>query len=156
VVEQMVAGIDDSAICVVFVTKRYLDKVAQRENPNDNCKREFGYAVRKKTANRIVTVVMEARMQNTGAWEGAVGMELGGQLYHDLSGEGDIVDPGHTIVGAIADEIIRMRDKDAEARAPIPQVSGEEELATLLRQAGLEACIAPLFSFGPSPDNPKP
>ena len=145
----MVAGIEDSAICVVFVTKRYLDKVAQRENPNDNCKREFGYAVRKKTANRIVTVVMEARMQNTGNWEGAVGVDLGGQLYHDLSGEGDLVD--ETIVGAIADEILRMRDKDAEARAPIPQMSGAEELATLLRKAGLEACIAPLLSFGPSP-----
>jgi hypothetical protein len=161
VVEQMVAGIDDSAVCVVFVTKRYMEKVAQRENPNDNCKREFGYSVRKKTANRIVTVVMEARMRNSGSWEGAVGMELGGQLYHDLSGEGELVDD--SVIASIAEEIIRMRDKDTSTHSPVQQEaapphasSGIEEFATLLRNAELESCIAPLLAFGrPETLNPE-
>jgi len=147
VVEQMVAGIDDSAIAVVFVTKRYMEKVAQHENPNDNCKREFGYSVRKKTTNRIVTVVMEERMRNSSDWTGAVGMELGGQLYHDLSGEGERVD--ETTVEHIAEEIIRLRDRERETsrRGALPPAN-KEGLATLLRKADLEACLAPLLAFG--------
>ena len=80
VVQQMIDGIDSSAVIVVFVTDAYIKKVGSK-NPADNCLKEFMYASRKKTAARMLAVPMEPSCLNPSAWEGPVGMELGGMLY---------------------------------------------------------------------------
>lgn len=65
--EQMTKGIDNSQCIVVFITQRYVEKVAS-DNAEDNCKLEFNYSCLRKTANKMVAVVMEERMRNTSEW----------------------------------------------------------------------------------------
>jgi hypothetical protein len=84
--KKMVSGIENANCIVVFVTKRYMEKVGG-DNAEDNCQLEFCYAARRKTGRRMVPVVMEARMRNTLSWTGEVGMVLGGSLYVDLASE---------------------------------------------------------------------
>ena len=79
IIDKMCDGIDKTKIIIVFVTKRYADKV-QSGQDNDNCKLEFKYAMRRKGAGYMIPVVMEERMRNPGLWEGPVGMALGGVL----------------------------------------------------------------------------
>jgi hypothetical protein len=80
IVDQMIKGIDESDLVIVFITKKYADKVASG-NPKDNCKKEFDYTSRVKGANKMIPVPMEPCMGNPGAWVGPVQMELGGMLY---------------------------------------------------------------------------
>ena len=80
IVDQMVKGIDQSAVLVVFVTKAYIEKVGSG-NANDNCRKEFAYGTRTKSANKMVPVPMEPVCLNPLQWKGPVGMELGGKLY---------------------------------------------------------------------------
>ena len=86
VVKQMCDGIDASAIVLVFITRRYVDKVAG-DNAADNCQKEFNYAELKKTNAKMVAAVMEPRMKDPSKWDGAVGMALGGQLYYTLDSD---------------------------------------------------------------------
>lgn len=98
--KQMVSGIDNTQCVVVFITKRYNEKVAG-ENAEDNCQLEFNYAALRKTGVRMVPVVMEERMRNTREWIGEVAMVLGGRLYVDMCG--DLTDPAY--LNAKADEL---------------------------------------------------
>ena len=96
IVSQMTDGIDRSSVVLVFVTRNYICKVAG-EGPNganDNCKAEFDYACNRKGVERMVAVVMEAGCADTREWRGAVGMRLGGHLYHDLSADAAQLAPG--------------------------------------------------------------
>lgn len=83
-VKAMCDGIDHASIIIVFVTKRYMDKV-NGDNGNDNCQREFKYAVSRKSNKLMVPVVMERGCRNTSDWCGPVGMVLGGSLYIDFA-----------------------------------------------------------------------
>jgi hypothetical protein len=51
--KQMISGIDNAQCIVVFVTQRYIMKLAG-ENAEDNCQLEFNYASRTKTAARML------------------------------------------------------------------------------------------------------
>ena len=62
----MCQGIDDSCLVIIFITKRYIDKVAGG-NDQDNCKKEFNYAKQKRGAGRMLTVVMEPRCLGSAA-----------------------------------------------------------------------------------------
>ena len=72
IVKQMTAGIDNTHVVVVFITKDYVEKVGGF-NSNDNCQIEFEYAFRFKTRAMMLPVVMESRMRNTACWKGQVG-----------------------------------------------------------------------------------
>eukprot|EP00301_Raphidiophrys_heterophryoidea_P004298 c1187_g1_i1.p1 GENE.c1187_g1_i1~~c1187_g1_i1.p1 ORF type:complete len:635 (-),score=165.17 c1187_g1_i1:137-2008(-) len=85
IVDKMCDGIDGSAVVVVFVTKNYIEKVAQQERSDDNCKLEFNYALRRRKPTMMIAVVMEEKCRNTDDWRGAVGMALGNHLYIDMS-----------------------------------------------------------------------
>ena len=82
--DKMCEGIDESDVFCVFVTARYIEKVAGKEQ-KDNCKKEFQYASRRRGGQRMVPVVMEEQCRNTNDWKGAVAMTLGGHLYTDFS-----------------------------------------------------------------------
>jgi len=86
IVAQMTNGIENARIVVVFVTGEYIKKVGGkgRNGTNDNCKVEFDYSVRRKKADKIITVVMEEACLDTNTWLGAVGAFLGGRLYHNF------------------------------------------------------------------------
>jgi len=86
IVRQMTSGIDNAKIVIVFLTQTYIDKVRgeSRKGINDNCKIEFEYAVRKKTGDNMISVVMEHCCKDQSKWDGAVGAFLGGRLYTDF------------------------------------------------------------------------
>ena len=48
IVNRMADGIERTQCVIVFITKKYLDKVTG-ERANDNCRLEFDYAARTKT-----------------------------------------------------------------------------------------------------------
>ena len=82
-------GIDASKLVIVFVTQAYLEKV-QGFGPrglDDACKAEFEYTLRRHGVQRMLAVVMDPACRDTSTWTGAVGFRLGGQIYHDLSGD---------------------------------------------------------------------
>jgi hypothetical protein len=83
---KMCSGIDHSRVLLAFITKRYISKVGGN-NYEDNCRLEFGYGARRKTAARMLPVVMEADVRDTSQWSGQVGLVLGGSLYVDLATE---------------------------------------------------------------------
>jgi hypothetical protein len=87
--DKMVSGIDNTSVILVFVTQRYMNKV-NGSDANDNCRKEFKYATKKKSSTKMIPVVMEPRMKdNKGNWTGLVMMELGSILYVDFSNDND-------------------------------------------------------------------
>ena len=69
--EAMCKGIDDSDLVIIFITKRYMDKVSGG-NEMDNCKKEFNYAKQQKGPSRMLAVVMEPQCRDTRTWPGQV------------------------------------------------------------------------------------
>jgi hypothetical protein len=89
VVDQMVAGINNSSVVIVCITQRYMDKV-NGSDANDNCRKEFKYAVHTKSSTKMIPVVMEPRMKNIREnWKNLVNFELGNILYVDFSNDND-------------------------------------------------------------------
>jgi len=82
--EKMQEGIDQSACVVVFITNRYIKKVAS-SNLSDNCKLEFTYAARNKHKRPLISVVLDPNARNTDDWVGPVAFHLQGVLYIDMS-----------------------------------------------------------------------
>ena len=56
IISKMTGGIEESTCVVVFLTKRYIEKVGG-SNPSDNCKLEFDYAALKKTNLLMVSIL---------------------------------------------------------------------------------------------------
>ena len=79
IVQQISDGIDQSRFVIVFVTQKYIDKVAGRgsKRDNDSCRLEFNYAASRKGGSNLIPIVME----DINDWNGPVGMHLGGRLY---------------------------------------------------------------------------
>eukprot|EP00300_Choanocystis_sp_HF-7_P002192 c11700_g1_i2.p1 GENE.c11700_g1_i2~~c11700_g1_i2.p1 ORF type:complete len:308 (+),score=65.10 c11700_g1_i2:453-1376(+) len=91
IVQQMIDGIDNSACVVVFITRKYCDKVNSRD-ARDNCRKEFNYACRVGhiTAEGMIPVVMESGMTNTTDWGGRILMEIGDFLYVPMTTDEEI------------------------------------------------------------------
>ena len=86
IVKQMSQGIEQTKGVLVFITRRYLEKVTG-EDSSDNCKLEFEYATRNKTSSKMIAVIMEKSMSKSREWTGSVGMHLGGKIYVDMTGD---------------------------------------------------------------------
>jgi hypothetical protein len=102
--EQMQRGIDYASCIVVFITQRYMNKVAGKgENGElDNCRYEFNHIANTKAPSRIISVVMEPRCISQKRWVGMVKSTLQSQLYIDFSS-----DDGNR-AEAVAAEIVKM------------------------------------------------
>ena len=98
----MLQGIQNSQTTVVFITKRYAEKV--NSPGNDNCKKEFSYAVDQLGVNNIIPVVMEQRMSDPKQWTGRVGFELGRILYVKMWEDSDLTGAG---LEHLIEEILR-------------------------------------------------
>jgi len=85
VVDRMVEGIDNTRVVLVFITRRYMEKVASSTGVQDNCKKEFKYATRRLTEAKMIPVIMEPGMKDGSRWTGPLAMELGGTLWVDMS-----------------------------------------------------------------------
>ena len=84
--EKMAQGIDQTKGVIIFITRRYYEKV-NGENAGDNCKKEFHYASKVKTRAKMVPVVMEKSMRDLAPWIGLLGINLSGEMYVDMSGD---------------------------------------------------------------------
>ena len=84
IAERMSEGIEQTKAVIIFLTRKYYEKV-NGENALDSCKREFIYAVQRKTPEKILVVVMEECMRDTGTWTKLVGFDFSSRLYVDMS-----------------------------------------------------------------------
>jgi len=82
--DKMQEGIDNCKCVVVFITRKYMEKVAGKD-AGDNCQLEFKYATRRKGNNKMIPVVMEPTVRDMRTWTGPVDFQLGGQLYVDFA-----------------------------------------------------------------------
>mmetsp|Transcript_28334 Transcript_28334/g.34570 ORF Transcript_28334/g.34570 Transcript_28334/m.34570 type:complete len:286 (-) Transcript_28334:115-972(-) len=82
----MARGIDKSGKVVVFITKRYMERLM---NENNNCAKEFNYATQHNAigVHNIIPVVIETSMLDTSKWRGSLGMNLSSKLFVDMSTE---------------------------------------------------------------------
>jgi hypothetical protein len=92
IVQQMCRGIDHARAVIVFVTRRYMTKVDA--DGDDNCKKEFNYAVMRHGTARMVPIVMEHSALDTRQWFGPLGMELGSHLYVRMTDEAEMTGAG--------------------------------------------------------------
>ena len=104
IVSTMCEGIDNAVCVVCFVTAAYIDKVGGKNGPDDNCLREFDYAIQHKTSDRIITVVMEPELFSQN-WPGPVGMSLKGRLQIGFTDDSQLDEA----VNKISDEIERLK-----------------------------------------------
>ena len=100
IVSEMCNGIDNSDCVVCFVTQVYIDKVQGKNGPDDNCLREFDYAIHHKTSNKIITVVMEPELFGK-PWQGPVGMSLKGRLQIPFTEDSQVKDACTQIIAEI-------------------------------------------------------
>ncbi len=98
-------GIGGSAVVLICVTRRYMEKVSQEAG--SNCKLEFEYATQRRTDALMMPVVMEESMTNTSQWDGSLGLVLGRHLYHNLTS--DVDDEFDKTVHEIAAAVRRRR-----------------------------------------------
>merc|ERR1712038_1619450 len=70
--QQMMDGIDNSKLVVVFITQRYLEKVSGRtpKGDKDNCFKEFRHAANTKGTSKLIAVVMEESCSDSSEWDG--------------------------------------------------------------------------------------
>lgn len=112
---EMTSGIDASACVVVFITREYIKK-ADGKGPkgnNDNCKLEFDYAVLHK--KKMIAVVMEPEVIDMSSWTGAVGAQLGSQLYVNMSADRD--EPFSSAIAQLSKAIRRLSEEEAVHRS---------------------------------------
>jgi hypothetical protein len=81
---QMVKGIENASVVVVFLTEEYQNKINNNDR-RDNCKFEFDYAFEHKGETKMVVVVMESSLLKTNNWTGLLRASLGGRLYVDMT-----------------------------------------------------------------------
>ena len=87
IVQSMTSGIDWADLVIVCITRSYINKCKKQEN--DNCKLEFEYSINRKSARRIIPLVMEDSCKNQSTWDGPVGACCGQLLYIDCCWEID-------------------------------------------------------------------
>jgi surface protein len=77
---QMIKGIDNTKVVLVFITERYISKVGG-DNDDDNCLKEFRYAIKRKGKKNMIAIVMEEAYHDQTKWFGLVGMHLNNVLF---------------------------------------------------------------------------
>ena len=101
---RMAKGIEGSAVILICVTRRYMEKVA--DDADNSCKFEFDYALNKRTTLNMLPIVMEDSVADTSLWHGILGMTLGRNLYRKLTGDANI-----EFENAVKDIAVVIREK---------------------------------------------
>jgi hypothetical protein len=83
---EMIDGIDNAAVVVVFLTDEYVRKV-NSNNRLDNCCYEFDYAFDTKGNAKMVVVVLERELLDPKKWTKKVRAALNGKLYVDMTND---------------------------------------------------------------------
>ncbi|GBG30492.1 Ankyrin repeat and protein kinase domain-containing protein 1 [Hondaea fermentalgiana] len=80
---QIMRGIENSRKVVVFITRRYMEKVGQ--DSSDYCKDEYQAAVNVLGPENMIPVVVDPEMLDTRTWTGLLQYNLGSLLYIDFT-----------------------------------------------------------------------
>jgi hypothetical protein len=107
VLQRRAEGIERSAVVLICVTRKYMEKVAQ--DGSNNCKYEFEYATKKRTPLWMLSVVMEESMTDTTAWHGVLGMVLGNYSSCKLNSDADA--DFNCAVAKISESVNKMLQK---------------------------------------------
>ena len=102
-IERIAEGIDNTQVVLVFVTRRYMEKVGSGAGVHDNCKKAFMYSARRHSDALMIPVIMEPDMKDGNSWTGPLAIELGGTLWVDLSD--GVLDSNSHEFGRLCDEI---------------------------------------------------
>jgi hypothetical protein len=87
ILQRMAEGIERSAVVLICVSRKYMEKVNM--DGSNNCKLEFEYAYKKRTSLCMLPVVMEESMSDTATWHGVLALVLGNHLYCKLTSDVD-------------------------------------------------------------------
>lgn len=112
IVEQMTDGIDSSRCVVVFITDRYMTKVAGK-GPNkdkDNCLYEFQHASISKGPGKMIPVVMEPQCEDNSGWFGILAGHLRSKLYLSYTSDEDFENTADRLYKMILDVIKTTTD----------------------------------------------
>lgn len=84
--DDVVSRIDSSSCTIIFITQRYMQKIASNEQDEvkDAVELQF-YEAHKKSIDRMVSVVMEGRCRRKQDWIGEVGMVMGNKTFIDFA-----------------------------------------------------------------------
>lgn len=182
-------GIDRTSVVIVFLTNAYVQKVAATAKRTggtnataaaaaassaaaiEACKQEFLYSVQQKTVAKLIPVVMEASMRDTGKWLGAVGVEIGsipavdmadheaaldGSSFEELCAEVDLRLPAARKEEMDSNRVLALSSSTTRPAAPssptTPKASAAAAAASVAEIAALnlefaaaEASAAPLL-----------
>mmetsp|Transcript_5978 Transcript_5978/g.11299 ORF Transcript_5978/g.11299 Transcript_5978/m.11299 type:complete len:441 (+) Transcript_5978:190-1512(+) len=83
--EDTTDGIDRCHQVAIFLTKRYIDKVATKYGLEDTCRLEFDYSARRKGIKNLIPIVMEPECKELKNWKGVLGATLANVPYVDFS-----------------------------------------------------------------------
>lgn len=155
VVDHMCSGIDEADAILVFVTRNYIAKVGSGRD-EDNCRREFMYAQKRRGVKRMIPIRFEASLPPV--WTGPVGMLLGEKLYADLSSSLEhqnilslirllpsTTNPRNQMRGAVEKTTTAMKVMDAAGALCVigtspPPVGGvKERVRRLMEEAGMSS-----------------
>lgn len=83
--EDITDGIDVCHQVAIFITRRYIDKVATKYGLEDSCRLEFDYSARRKGIKNLIPIVMEPECKDLKNWKGVLGATLANVPYVDFS-----------------------------------------------------------------------
>jgi hypothetical protein len=166
---KMAEGVDASEVIVVFITKRYCEKVGGKgsNRSDDNCKFEYDLALLKKGVGRMVPVVMERRCRNPKLWSSAVSGKLGPKIHVDMtSDDGEafakaithlISEIEHAMAESLPDGVVTHPRRDgatesapefaADAAPRAPQPAGLDSLVAMGRPAAPDLAVQPVIAL---------
>lgn len=140
VYREMAEGIRRSSGVLVFITKRYHDKINDAAADHDNCEYEYDIALTYKGKKKTVPIIMEEEMQNPKEWQGTL-MALGSKLYVSL-----------TDIDHLCDEQLERRLRESLLPKVISWLSPRANTAAApgISRTPTSPDALPLFSTHPS------
>ena len=84
--KRMAEGIEQCDIVLVFLTLKYYGKVNSNDR-QENCQKELQYALRTKTADKMLIVIMEEELLMQYKWKGVFGLNFCNDMYINLTGD---------------------------------------------------------------------
>eukprot|EP01041_Mallomonas_annulata_P011757 gene11757-24656_t len=123
VVKVLYHAIDNSQAALVFVTRRYMEKVEVGDE-RDHCHIEFHYLAR-HFKDKLIPIVLEHDIKYE-PWTGPVGLTLGHHTYIDFSTDDRFDERMNELYNAISRIIITINDY----QTPKKQLSSSYEYST--------------------------
>lgn len=103
--ENIMTSLNDKCDKVlVFITKRYIDKVTSKYSHEDSCRMEFDYSARRRGIKNLIPIVMEEECKSLKNWKGVLGTTLATQQYIDFSSDENL----NQVVREIARRVERL------------------------------------------------